>query len=50
MKYIMQYKNILEYQKILNLLDNTSTQLNKLKTKNLVKISDHAGGTANTNN
>ena len=37
---LVQYINKIEYQKIRNLLDNTSNQLFKFRTKNLVEISD----------
>ena len=39
----------MEYQKIPNLLDNTSNQLFKFKTKNCVEINDESRGTNNTN-
>ena len=39
----------MEYQKIINFLDNTPNQLIKLWTKNLFEISDDARGTWNTN-
>ena len=32
----------MEYQKIINLIDNTSNQPSKLRTKNWVEINDHA--------
>ena len=32
---------MMEYQKIMNLLDNTSNQLSKFKTKNWIEINDH---------
>ena len=38
---ILQYNNItMEYQKIINLLDNTPNQPSKFKTKNSVEIND----------
>ena len=40
---------IMEYQKIINLLDNTPNQLSEFRTKNWVKLSDDAGGRYNTN-
>ena len=40
---------IVEYQKIINLLDNTPYQPSKFKTKNQVEINDDARGTYNTN-
>ena len=40
---------IVEYQKIINLLDNTLYQPSKFKTKNQVEIKDDARGTYNTN-
>ena len=39
----------MEYQKIINLLDNTPSQPTKLRTKNWVEINDDARGTCNTN-
>ena len=39
----------MEYQKIINLLDNTPNQPTKFRTKNCVEINDDAGGTYNTN-
>ena len=39
----------MEYQKIMNLLDNTSNQLTNFKTKNWVEINDDARGTYNIN-
>ena len=39
----------MEYQKIVNLLDNTPNQSTKLKTKNWVQINDDSRGTYNTN-
>ena len=35
----------MEYQKIINLLDNTSNQPSKFRTKNWVEISDESRGT-----
>ena len=40
----------MEYQKIINLLDNTSNQPTKFRTKNWVEINDQSGGTNNVNN
>ena len=40
---------IKEYQKIINLLDNTPNQPTKFRTKNQVEINDDAHGTNNTN-
>ena len=40
----MQYIKI-EYQKIANLLDNTSNQPSKFRTRNLVEINDDSRGT-----
>ena len=34
----------MEYQKIINLLDNTSNQPSKFKTKNWVEINDESRG------
>ena len=39
----------MEYQKIIKLLDNRSTQASKFGTKNWVEIQDDARGTYNTN-
>ena len=39
----------MEYQKIINLLDNTSNQPTKFRSKNWVEINDDARGTHNTN-
>ena len=40
---------IMEYQKIINLLDNTPNQPSKFRTKNWVEITDDLLGTYNTN-
>ena len=40
---------IMEYQKIINLLDNTPNQPSKFRTKNWVEITDDSLGTYNTN-
>ena len=39
----------MKYQKIINLLDNTSNQLSKFRTKNWAEINDDLSGTYNTN-
>ena len=39
----------MEYQKIINLLDNTPNQPTKFRSKNWVEINDDARGTYNTN-
>ena len=39
----------MEYQNIINLLDNTSNQLSKLRTKNWFEINDQSRGVYNTN-
>ena len=39
----------MEYQKIADLLDNTSNQPSKFRTKNWVKINDESRGMYNTN-
>ena len=39
----------MEYQKIINLLDNTSNQLSKFRTKNWTEINDQSRGVYNTN-
>ena len=37
----------MEYQKIINLLDNTPNQLSKFRTKNWLKVNDESRGTYN---
>ena len=45
-----QYNNIImEYQKITNLLDNTSNQQSKFRTKNWVEINEESRGGQNVN-
>ena len=39
----------MEYQKIINLLDNTPNQQSKFMTKNWVEINNDSRGTYNTN-
>ena len=39
----------MEYQKIINLLDKTSNQPSKFRTKHLVEVNDDARGAYNTN-
>ena len=39
----------MEYQQIINLLDNTSNQPSKFRTENWVEINDDSQGTYNTN-
>ena len=39
----------MEYQKIINLLDNMSNQLYKFRTKNWMEIIDHSRRVYNTN-
>ena len=39
----------MEYQKILNLLDNSPNQPSKFRTKNWAEINDDGWGTCNTN-
>ena len=39
----------MEYQKLINLLDNTSYQLSKFRTKNWIEINDQSIGVYNTN-
>ena len=39
----------MEYQKIINLLDNTPNQLSKFRTKNWTEINDQSRGVYNTN-
>ena len=40
----------MEYQKIINLLDNTPNKLSIFKRKNWVKINDESQGTYNKDN
>ena len=40
----------MEYQKIANLIDNTSNQPYKFRTRNLVEINDESRGAYNVNN
>ena len=45
----MNYKSIImEYQKIINLLDNTPNQPTKFRTKYWVEINDESSGTYNS--
>ena len=39
----------MEYQKMINLLGNTSNQLPKFRTKNWIEINDQSRGVYNTN-
>ena len=39
----------MEYQKTINLFDNTPNQATKFRTKNWVEINDDSCGTYNTN-
>ena len=39
----------MEYQKIINLLDNKSNQPSKFRTRNWVEINDESRGAYNTN-
>ena len=39
----------MEYQKTINLLDNTPYQQTKFRTKNWVEINDYSRGTYSTN-
>ena len=39
----------MEYQKVMNLLDNTSNQPSKFRTKNWVEINEESRGTYNAN-
>ena len=39
----------MEYQKIVNLFDNTSNQLSKFRTKNWIEMNDQPRGIYNTN-
>ena len=46
----VQYNNIImEYQKIANLIDDTSNQTSKFRTKNWVEINDESRDTYNVN-
>ena len=40
----------MEYEKIANLLDNSSNKTSKLRTKNWVEINDQSRGTYNDEN
>ena len=49
-KIIDELRNIImEYQKIVNLLDDASNQPSKFKTKNLVEVNDESRGACNVN-
>ena len=39
----------MEYQKIINLLDNAPNQLTKFRTKNWIETNDDSGGLCNSN-
>ena len=39
----------MKYQKIINLIDNTSNQMSKFRTKNWTEINDQSRGVYNTN-
>ena len=39
----------MEYQKIINLVDNTPNQLSKFRTKSWIKTNDQSKGVYNTN-
>ena len=39
----------MEYQKIINLIDNTKKKPSKFRTRNWVEINDDSHGTSNTN-
>ena len=41
---------MMEYQKVINLLDNTLDQLSKFRTKNWIEINNQSGGVYNTKN
>ena len=45
----MYNKTITEYQKLINLLDNTPDQLSKSRTKIWIEINDQSRGLYNTN-
>ena len=40
---------IMEYQKIINLLDNTQNQLSKFRTKNRVEVNNESHGIVKLN-
>ena len=40
----------MEYQKIINLLDNTPNEPSKFKTRNWVEVIDESQGTSNVSN
>ena len=50
LRLMQQHNIIIEYQKIINLLDDTPNQPSKFKTKNWVKINDKSGGSYNEDN
>ena len=39
----------MEYQKIINLLDNTSNEPSKFRTKNWIEVNDNTGGAYSSN-
>ena len=39
----------MKYQKIMNLLDDTTNQLSKFRTRNWIEINDESRGTYNSN-
>ena len=39
----------MEYQKVIDLLDNASNQPSRFRTKNWIEINDESRGTYNTN-
>ena len=40
----------MEYQKIINLLDDTTNRPSKFRTRDWVEINDESGGACNNNN
>ena len=40
----------MEYQKIINLLDNTPNEPSKFRTRNWVEVTDESRGTSNVSN
>ena len=46
--YPQKKNKTMEYQKMINLLDNTPVQPSKFRTKNWVEINDDSRGTYNT--
>ena len=47
---LIQYNLIMEYKKIINLIDNITNEPTKFRTRNWVEINDESGGTYNDSN